>query len=1010
MKLSNNLIPIVLVSATLYGCQSGLYKVSTSEDGKKLDESVRYYDIGSGTDFIKDNGASPDGILYDEEQMPIKIIEGRSDKKFNRSDWSILLNIFSLGLFPAFDGEYITKAITVKSPIGEKAGSYRVDAKRWVGWFPLFIGYPDFADERDDYAKLPNPRLESIGEHQLIKNLVGAFSYNEYVTYAKSKNGERKAEIDRVRSVSEKVTELLVKNKFDDAETLIAKESMPRSATQECDVKLWADMRERVVVARQAYEKNHVQALIVAGKYEDAITFCNSTNSLSDEVKGELKRKAETAHIRSVSEKVSGLLVKNQFDEASTLIENESKLWVDMRKHAILVHQTGVSEKEDRHHAGKTFDDIAALFNALTENESTPRSVMEIKKVTTPRLAIQEYDEKPWADMRERVVVARQAYEKNHVQALIAAGKYGDAISYCNSKNSLSDETNSELKREAEAARIISVFGEVSELLSKNKFDDAETLIDNESKSYLSTQASDEKSWADMRERVVVARQAYDRNHVQTLIAADKYEDAISFCNSKNSLSKEANDELKRKAVLGKVTELIAKNKFDDAATLIDSESKSCSSTQTGDENSWADLRERVIVARRAYEKNHVETLVAAGKYDDAISFCNSRNLISDEVVMKLKSLNLLSRLTKEQLVKIANTTERDDVALSVIGLIDDKIDLCSLLDKKSSVDVFKTILEKIADADLVRTEIWEIRPKIGDDGNEDELCAYASVFGSDDECLRLIKSYPELLTGKVMYELKAKVTKEETRNVIEEFQMSRVVHDVSKLEGTNLIERIYRIQDEDVRQKVALGVINKMRVNSKMPCPWSLFYYRDAVECLNSHGEDRASKYERLGDYQRTAFVCLALLKVISKADIEAMLASIKSAATERINFEGFYIGMSFIEYILLSVHHGCVPEFERKLLVIDRMTFNRTLRYKLFEKEDGEFWSAFMRKYIPARKKKSLGDAIGDALDSGTYDYQMGYDDRLEEPCYIYKSMKYGTKVIFGTDSGTLVLEEYK
>lgn len=66
-------------------------------------------------------------------------------------------------------------------------------------------------------------------------------------------------------------------------------------------------------------------------------------------------------------------------------------------------------------------------------------------------------------------------------------------------------------------------------------------------------------------------------------------------------------------------------------------------------------------------------------------------------------------------------------------------------------------------------------------------------------------------------------------------------------------------------------------------------------------------------------------------------------------------------------------------------------------------------MRKYIPTVKKKSLSETIGDALDSGTYDYQSGYDDKLEEGCYIYKSMKYGTKVTFGKESGTLILEEY-
>ena len=79
--------------------------------------------------------------------------------------------------------------------------------------------------------------------------------------------------------------------------------------------------------------------------------------------------------------------------------------------------------------------------------------------------------------------------------------------------------------------------------------------------------------------------------------------------------------------------------------------------------------------------------------------------------------------------------------------------------------------------------------------------------------------------------------------------------------------------------------------------------------------------------------------------------------------------------------------------------------------EKEDGEFWTAYLKKYVPSLKKqKSLSETIGDALDSGTFDYQRGWDNTLEESCYIYKSMKYGTKVVFGTDSGTLVLEEYK
>lgn len=142
-------------------------------------------------------------------------------------------------------------------------------------------------------------------------------------------------------------------------------------------------------------------------------------------------------------------------------------------------------------------------------------------------------------------------------------------------------------------------------------------------------------------------------------------------------------------------------------------------------------------------------------------------------------------------------------------------------------------------------------------------------------------------------------------------------------------------------------------------------------------------------------------------------------SENANRIHFEGFHIGMSIQEYYIMAAYNkGSAPEasYTDRWTGLNfdsdfkRLVFNRTLRYKLFEKEDGEFWSAFMRKYIPAGKKKSLGEAIGDALDSGTYDYQSGYDDKLEEHCYIYKSMKYGTKVIFGEKTGTLVLEEYK
>ena len=132
---------------------------------------------------------------------------------------------------------------------------------------------------------------------------------------------------------------------------------------------------------------------------------------------------------------------------------------------------------------------------------------------------------------------------------------------------------------------------------------------------------------------------------------------------------------------------------------------------------------------------------------------------------------------------------------------------------------------------------------------------------------------------------------------------------------------------------------------------------------------------------------------------------------ARDRIHFEGFYIGMPWIDFCVMCAQKGCFAQVETGKEGVSRIVFRRTARYAMFEKEDGEFWSAYLRKYVPAKKKqKSLTDSIGDALDSGTFDYQEGWDDVLEERCYIYKSIKYGTRVLFGQKSGTLVLEEYK
>ena len=235
---------LVLMSAAFCGCQSGLYKVSTSEDNKRIDESVRYNVTHIDNCFIRDNGVSPDGILYDENSIPIFITEGRSNKKPANPSWSGWLWMCSLGIFPMCQSEYMTQDITVKSPIGEKSGSYRIDAKLWHGWIPILVGYPGSADERDANPKLPNRRLERIGRERLVKNLVSQFSFSEYRAYAKKKNTNRKAELKRIAEAKAKINSFLAKGQYEEATKFYTLVSLKKEGSLDCDKSTWDEMKK----------------------------------------------------------------------------------------------------------------------------------------------------------------------------------------------------------------------------------------------------------------------------------------------------------------------------------------------------------------------------------------------------------------------------------------------------------------------------------------------------------------------------------------------------------------------------------------------------------------------------------------------------------------------------------------------------------------------------------------------------------------------------------------------
>ncbi len=173
MKLSRIVTIVTALACAVCGCQSGLYKISTSEDGKELDSKMNYSEVSSLSTETE----------FDLNQMPVEIVHGRENRIPDEPGVSGMLWLFTLGIFPMVQTEYVTQDITVKTPIGIKCGYWRVDAKKWCGWVPLFMGYSSSADERDADAKLPNPKMERKAKDVLVDSLAREFSYDSYVIF-----------------------------------------------------------------------------------------------------------------------------------------------------------------------------------------------------------------------------------------------------------------------------------------------------------------------------------------------------------------------------------------------------------------------------------------------------------------------------------------------------------------------------------------------------------------------------------------------------------------------------------------------------------------------------------------------------------------------------------------------------------------------------------------------------------------------------------------------------------
>lgn len=424
----------IAVSALISGCQSGLYKVTTSEDDKSVDNSIRYYEVAKGkgsfaADFMKDGGSSPDGILYDEERMPVEIVEGRNEKFPDKPGWSGVLWLFTVGIWPMCHSEYMTQDITVKSPIGEKTGSYRVDAKWWAGWFPIVIGYPSSADERSAEASLPNRRLEGVGRDRLVKSLVGEFSYNDYVTFAKKENANRKIELDRIAASKRKIDELVSKNQYDDAIALCDTDSKSRTGSLENDKETWHELKKSVVDKKEDYrvanKKADLEKKFAESKFEDVVTACGEENngeerhssiwadlkSKAENAISERDRKIELARIEIRKTSIAKLLKEKKYAEVIAECNKEtganagsrhedSAIWSGFQKQAQVEKDKIDRAVEEKRIAAK-FERVNKLLSekkyadvvALCEEErgqnagSRPEDLMQWKSIRAKALA-----------------------------------------------------------------------------------------------------------------------------------------------------------------------------------------------------------------------------------------------------------------------------------------------------------------------------------------------------------------------------------------------------------------------------------------------------------------------------------------------------------------------------------------------------------------------------------------------------------------------------------------------
>ena len=393
-----------------------------------------------------------------------------------------------------------------------------------------------------------------------------------------------------------------------------------------------------------------------------------------------------------------------------------------------------------------------------------------------------------------------------------------------------------------------------------------------------------------------------------------------------------------------------------------------------------------------------------------------------DAIVLRLGQLGKKSEIGNEALVRYVAATSSEEGRLIAVDAISDENELAKVAMAKYSEAVTVAAFKKLS-ADRFRNDVFA-----GEKIDENLAIWYIEAYGTEKEFVSIIKMAGEKLSVDILNKIRSRTKSDDVRDELNKIEVrARVAKiDSGKIEyhlfGWEIRNEIQSISDPKARSAFAECLLDRHCVEHNgvyvgFHDSFNPTYH--GVDAIRKFTSFLSAKYCEGFDVDRckgekegrVAFVS-GLFNGMGQAEKDRRIKDVarRLMAKERIHFEGFYIGMTWSDFCVVSAQTGVIPyDYEVFDNKVERMKFNRSARFTLFDKEDGEFWSAYLRKYVPS-KQKSLKETLGDALDGGSFSYQEGWDNKLDEKCYIFKSMKYGTRVVFGLQSGSFVLEEYK